>query len=131
MKRVSARGLIITEKGLAVIFRRKIKEGNKKEYFVIPGGGINENEDVIEGLKRELREELDIVVNVKDLAFTVETDERIEYFYNCEYVSGDFKLNGEELDRMSEENYYEPTFLKINELENYDVQKEVIEYLKK
>ena len=131
MKRVSARGLVITDKGLAVIFRRKIKEGKIKEYYVIPGGGINENEDIIDGLKRELNEELNIKVNVKDLAFTVETDERIEYFYNCEYISGDFKLIGEELDRMSQENYYKPTFLKLKELKNFDVQKEVIDYFNK
>lgn len=131
LKRVSARGLVITDKGLAVIFRRKIKDGKKKEYYVIPGGGINENEEIIDGLKRELREELNIEVNVKELAFTLETDDRIEHFYNCEYLSGDFKLNGEELERMTEENYYEPTFLKINELKNYDVQKEVIEYFNK
>ena len=131
LKRVSARGLVVTDSGLATIFRRKIKDGKTKEYYVIPGGGINENEDVISGLKRELSEELNIEVNVKDLAFILETDDRIEYFYNCEYISGDFKLNGEELERMSKENYYEPTFLKINELEHYDVQKEVIEYLKK
>ncbi len=40
MKRVSARGLVITDKGLAVIFRRKINEEGVKEYYVVPGGGI-------------------------------------------------------------------------------------------
>lgn len=131
MKRVSARGIIITDKGLAVIFRRKINEKGTKEYYVTPGGGIEENENLEEGLKRELREELNIEVNVKDLAFKVETDERIEYFYNCEYVSGNFTLNGEEIDRMSESNYYEPTFIKVKDIEKYDIQQEVKDYLKK
>ena len=131
MKRISARGFVITEKGLAVIFRRKINEKGVKEYYVIPGGGIDEGEDIIEGLKRELKEELDIEVEVNDLAFKVETDERIEYFYNCKYISGDFKLNGEELDRMSDSNYYEPTFIEIKDINNYDIMQEVKDYFSK
>ena len=131
MKRICARGMIVTDKGLAVIFRRKISDFGTKEYYVIPGGGIEPNEEIVDGLKRELREELNIEVNVKDLAFKIENDERIEYFYNCDYISGDFTLNGEEIDRMSESNYYEPTFIKLDEIDKYQVQKEVIDYLNK
>jgi len=131
MKRISARGLIKTKKGLAVIFRRKISEKGTKEYYVTPGGGINEGENIEEGLRRELREELNIEVNINKLAFKVETDERIEYFYDCEYISGDFTLKGEELDRMSESNYYEPTFIKIKDLDKCDIMQEVKDYYKK
>ena len=121
MKRISARGIVITDKGLAVIFRRKITDGVTKEYYVLPGGGIDPGEEVIDGLKRELKEELNIDVNVKDLAFTNETEDRVEYIYNCEYISCNFTLNGEELDRMSDSNYYEPTFIDIKELNKYDI----------
>ena len=131
MKRVSARGLVITDKGLAVIFRRKINEFGTKEYYVIPGGGIEKNEDIVGCLKRELKEELDIEVNVKDLAFTKETEDRIEYFYNCEFISGNFKLNGEEIERMSESNYYEPTFIPLNKINDYDLLDEVKDYFNK
>ena len=131
MKRISARGLVVTDKGLALIFRRKIKDGITKEYYAVPGGGIEEGEDLVEGLKRELREELDIEVNVKDLAFTIETDDRIEYFYNCEFISGNFRLNGEEIERMSESNYYEPTFVELDKLNDIDINKEVKKYYNK
>ena len=131
MKRVSARGLIKTRKGLAVIFRRKINEKGIKEYYVTPGGGINEGEDIEEGLRRELREELNLEVKINKLAFKVETEDRIEYFYDCEYVSGDFTLQGEEVDRMSESNYYEPTFIKIKDLDKFDIMQEVKDYYKK
>ena len=130
MKRVSARGLIVTDDGLAVIFRRKVNEKSIKEYYVIPGGGINENEQNEEGLKRELKEELNIEAEINDLAFIVETDDRIEYFYNCKYISGDFTLNGEEIDRMSKNNYYEPTFIKIEDIDKYDILPEVKNYYK-
>ena len=131
MKRVSARGLIKTKKGLAVIFRRKINEKGTKEYYVTPGGGINEGEDIEEGLRRELREELNIEVKINKLAFKMETEDRIEYFYDCEYISGDFTLQGEEIDRMSESNYYEPTFIKMKDLGKCDILQEVKDYYKK
>ena len=131
MKRVSARGLVVTDKGLAVIFRRRIKDGNVHEYYVVPGGGIEEGEDLIQGLKRELSEELDIKVKVGDLAFIKETDDRIEYFYNCEFISGNFRLNGEEIERMSESNYYKPTFIELDKLKDIDISKEVIDYFNK
>ena len=130
MKRISARGIVITDKGLAVIFRRKITDGVTKEYYVLPGGGINPGEEVLDGLKRELKEELNIDVNVKNLAFTNETEDRVEYIYNCEYISGNFTLNGEELDRMSDSNYYEPTFIDIKELNKYDIMDKLKEYFK-
>lgn len=131
MKRVSARGLVVTDKGLAVIFRRKVNESGVKEYYVIPGGGVEEGEEITQGLKRELREELDIEVNIKDLAFVKESEDRIEYFYNCEFVSGNFKLNGEEIDRMSDSNYYEPTFIELKDLNNCDIVEEVKDYFNK
>ena len=129
MKRISVRGLIITDKGLSVMFRRKIKDNIVKEYYAIPGGGVDEGEDLQEALKRELREELNIEVNVLDLAFKEETDDRIEYFYNCEYISGNFQLNGEELERNSNENYYEPTFINVDKIDEYDVHESVKYYL--
>ena len=84
-----------------------------------------------DALKRELKEELNIEVNIINLAFKNETNDRIEYFYECEYLSGDFTLNGEELDRMNENNYYEPTFIKIEDIKNVSLQKEVKDYLLK
>jgi len=130
MKRISVRGIVLTEKGLAVIFRRKIQGENVKEYYVVPGGGVENNEDLELALKRELKEELNIEVDIKDLAFKVETDERIEYFYNCEYLSGTFELNGEEIERNTETNYYEPMFIDINNIDCYNIQEEVKEYIK-
>ena len=131
MKRICVRGLVVTDKGLAVIYRKKKSESGVSEYYVIPGGGVEENEEITQALKRELREELNIEVNVKDLAFVVDADNRIEYFYNCDFISGSFELNGEEIDRMSDSNYYEPTFIELKDLNNYDILKEVKDYYNK
>ena len=131
MKRICVRGLVVTEKGLAVMFRRKIKGDNVVEYYVVPGGGVEGEEDLESALIREMDEELNIKVNIKNLAFKVETDDRIEYFYNCDYVSGTFELKGEEKDRNTEENYYEPRFILVDEINNFNIQDEVKEYFNK
>ena len=128
MKRVSVRGIVETEKGLAVIFRRKIKGDKKVEYYVIPGGGVENSEDLETALKRELEEELNIEVNIKDLAFKIETEDRIEYFYDCEYISGSFELNGEEIERNTKENYYEPTFISVDKINEMSIAEEVKTY---
>lgn len=128
MKRVSVRGIVETEKGLAVIYRRKLKGDKKVEYYVIPGGGVENSEDLETALKRELEEELNIEVNIKDLAFKIETEDRIEYFYNCEYISGSFELNGEEIERNTKENYYEPTFISVNKINEMSIAEEVKKY---
>lgn len=137
-KRESVRAIITLEKEnkvkLVTIFRRKKKENENgetyfKEYYTIPGGGVEENDTTLENaLKRELREELNVeITNIKK-CFNIETEDRIEHFFTADYVSGNFEIVGEEKDRMSEDNFYEPRLLSIKDLEKYDVQKEVKEY---
>ena len=59
-KRRSSRAVIIEDNKLLYIFRRKIDDlGNISEYYVIPGGGIEDNETKEETVVRELKEELD------------------------------------------------------------------------
>lgn len=131
MKRICVRGIIEKNNKIAVIFRRKENNDKIIEYYVIPGGGVEDGENLEEALKRELREELNIEVNVKNLAFKTENENRIEYFYNCEYLSGSFELNGEEIERNCKENYYEPTFIPISKICDFSIQDEVKEYFKK
>ncbi len=55
-KRVSSRRIIIKNDYVYLMFRRRIKEnGEKKEYYVIPGGGVNENETLEDNVIRELK----------------------------------------------------------------------------
>lgn len=121
MKRKRVGGIIVLDNNLAVIYRRKKKDNRIKEYYTIPGGGVEENETNEEALKRELKEELNIEVDIEKYLFKIDTEKNTEYFYLCKYISGNFTLNGEELDRMNEDNYYEPTFIPIDKINNYDI----------
>ncbi len=121
-KRVSSRGIIIENDYVYLMFRRRIKENGKiKEYYVIPGGGINENETLEENVKREVKEEFSVDVKINGYIGKDESEEAIANFFSCSIISGTPKLGGEELDRCTESNYYEVRKVKIEDLDKIDV----------
>lgn len=121
-KRVSSRGIIIENDYVYLMFRRRIKEnGEMKEYYVIPGGGINENETLEENVKREVKEEFLVDVKINGYIGKDESEETIANFFSCSIISGTPKLGGEELDRCTESNYYEVRKVKIEDLDKIDV----------
>lgn len=121
-KRVSSRAIIIEDSKLLAMFRRKIKEdGSVKEYYVIPGGGLEENETLEENVIRELKEEFNVDIEVVKFLGTEEYDDTIANYFLCKIVNGTPKLGGEELDRMTPENYYEIRYIDLNEIDNYDI----------
>lgn len=121
-KRVSSRGIIIENDYVYLMFRRRIKEnGEIKEYYVIPGGGINENETLEENVKREVKEEFSVDVKINGYIGKDESEETIANFFSCSIINGTPKLGGEELDRCTESNYYEVRKVKIEDLDKIDV----------
>lgn len=121
-KRVSSRGIIIENDYVYLMFRRRIKEnGEMKEYYVIPGGGINENETLEENVKREVKEEFSVDVKINGYIGKDESEETIANFFSCSIISDTPKLGGEELDRCTESNYYEVRKVKIEDLDKIDV----------
>ena len=116
--RTSARAVIIQEGKVLTMFRRKTKDGSTREYYVIPGGGQEETETLEETVIRELREEMNVDIKVLGyLGKEVWNDTTSNYFH-CEIVDGTPHLGGEELDRMSQDNYYEPRFVNLSSLDS-------------
>lgn len=104
------------------MFRRRIKEdGSFKEYYVIPGGGINEWETLEDNVKREMKEEFSIDVNILKYLGSDETVDSIANFFLCEIIDGTPKLSGEELERCNQNNYYEIRKVKISDLDKIDI----------
>ena len=120
-KRVSSRAIIIEDNKVLLMFRRKIKDGVKKEYYVVPGGGQDENETLEDTVTRELKEELNVDIKILGFLGTVELDDTISNYYHCSITKGKPMLGGEELDRMTEENYYEPRWVELSEIDNLDL----------
>ena len=121
-KRVSVRGIIIDGDKVYAIFRRRVNDdGTFKEYYVIPGGGLEKGETLEETLKRELKEELSIDVDIIGYLGFDENDTSIAHFFKCRIVSGIPILGGEELERCSRENYYEVRKVNICDLDSIDI----------
>jgi len=121
-KRVSSRGIIIEDGAVYAMFRRRIKDdGTIKEYYVIPGGGIEENETLEENVIREMKEEFSVDVKIEGYLGKDEGEDTIAHFFACSIVNGTPCLGGEELERCTESNYYEIRKVSINDLDKVDI----------
>jgi ADP-ribose pyrophosphatase YjhB (NUDIX family) len=130
-KRVSGRAIIIENDEVYLMFRRRIKDGITTEYYAIPGGGKEENETIEECVAREIKEEFNLDIEVKELLGTVEDEKNIGYIYNTKLIGGDFKLSGEELERNTPENYYEVRKVNINDIDKINLFEENKEMIRK
>ena len=121
-KRVSARGIIIYDDKVYLMFRRrKNSDGSYREYYVVPGGGIDDGENEIDAVKRELGEEFCVEVNALGKVGCDESDNSIANFYALEITKGIPKLGREKKEKCSDDNYYEIKLIDINRLDSIDV----------
>jgi len=56
--------LILNEKNEALLMKRGKNASNEVGYWTQPGGTIEFGEKAVDGLKREIKEELDVAVNI-------------------------------------------------------------------
>ena len=63
MKRTRVAGIIFIDGKLALMHRKDVlKRPEMPEYYTLPGGGLEEGEPLVEGTKREIKEEFGIDV---------------------------------------------------------------------
>ena len=104
----SVRGIVNYNDKIVLIHRIKTKDdGTVRDYYVTPGGKIEEDESHEEALRREIKEELGIEIEIKDLC--LELDDRdyndsFQYFYNCNYKAGELGT-GDGPEFTDKENY--------------------------
>jgi mutator protein MutT len=115
MKRVRAVGIVIDNERVLLMYRKL----NGKEYYVFPGGGVEEGETVEDCVKRELYEETSLSVKVEKLLYHLSDQAMEHYFYLCSYLEGEPALgNGNEMEAMTADNVYRPEWHMLSELSN-------------
>lgn len=128
MKRIRVAGLVEMENGYALMHRMNVKKKENSdapygEYYVFPGGGLEEGEVFEEGVKREVFEEFGIEVEVKEkLYFRQIGDELDEYLFLCKYLSGNLGTGtGPEFSgdpKYADRGLYIPTIVPKKEIKN-------------
>lgn len=87
------------EKARAILFdeNNRIIVGNYNNLYLLPGGKIDKNESIKEGLTRELQEELGITF----------TEENLEYFMTLKHFQKDFPSRKDDsIDRLVTIHFY-------------------------
>lgn len=119
---------LIIESGNSIVFIRRVKKiaGEMKEFYVLPGGELEENETWEEAGIREAKEELDVVVELESLLVEDEVKKfnKLERYYFAKVVSGRIKNGkGEEFTKPDFEKYgsYEVVKLSKKELGAYNI----------
>lgn len=129
-KRVSARAIIIDQNQVLTMFRRKRKDdGSFKEYYVIPGGGVEQNETLEETCLREIKEECNVDIKILGYLGFSEREATIGHFFHAEIVNGEPSLSGGEKKRNTPDNYYEIRKVSLDKLNEIDI--DAIEFIEK
>ncbi len=127
MKRVRAGAICVYDEKILLMHRINLERpAGEQEYYVIPGGGVEEGESVVQAVARELDEETTIKVEVGDLFLKRETvandgSERYEEYYVCKYISGEPTLreNTNEFEEMKlGVHFYKPMWVELSEIKN-------------
>lgn len=115
MPRNRAAALVILEDKLLVMFRK-----NTEEYFVFPGGGIEENETDEQAARREIYEETSVKIDIDRLVYTLYYDNGdTHYYFLSHYMSGTPEIQAgtnEYVDNQLGNDFYKPMWIPIKDL---------------
>ena len=126
--RIRVAGIIPINNGIALMHRKNVKRNNEyMEYYVIPGGGLDEGETEEEGTKREIKEEFGINVEIVEKVYETYFGKfnQKEIYFLCKYIDGNFGTgNGPEFNndpRYIDSGEYIPEILKFEEIDKVNL----------
>jgi len=117
---VIARGIVIRDRKLLVI--KRVRDG--EEYYVLPGGHVDEGETAKAAAVREVAEETGVESVPTRLLYKYKHVELgMQSFYYCVYKSGEpHQTDAEEYtDETRNRGTYEPMWLPLEDLKNTDL----------
>lgn len=117
-KRNSCRAIIFKDGKLVVMYRKK----EEKEYYTLPGGGMEPGETELECVVRECVEEFGIDVEPLKKVYILEDAKTIQNYYVCKWVSGELGTGvGEEFQADRNRGVYLPTMVEFEKMESLPI----------
>ena len=114
-KRESCRAIVFIDGKLVTM--RRVKDG--RLYYTFPGGGLEKGEDPKDCVVRECIEEFGITVEPIKRLYVYENENTRQYFYLCNYISGEFGSGvGEEFQDDRNKGEYVPTLMSVANIYN-------------
>lgn len=129
-ERIRLAGIVPIENGFAFMHRTNVANRPISDYYTFPGGGREAGETFEDGVKREIKEEFGIEVEVKELLYEKvnldnSQENSKEYFYLCKYIGGKFGTgDGPEFSnnpRYAERGNYIPEIISRDEVKNINL----------
>ncbi len=107
--------IIIDHATQRVLLIHRMRTG--REYFVLPGGKIEDGETPAAAAAREAREETGLEITVGKCVAQIYNEGRDEYYFLATSFSGKLQIGFPELGWASVENVYELEWVKIERLD--------------
>lgn len=117
----TVRAVIVDNDKMLVFYRRRIRNGEEVTYYAIPGGHVEDGETLEDTVIRELKEEMNLDIELLSYLGKIIVDNQEEHYYHAKIVGGKLQFGGEELERCSEDNYYEIRWLSTGALDNSNI----------
>lgn len=116
---VIARGIMIRDGKLLVI--KRVRDG--QEYYVFPGGHIDEGETARDAAVREVAEETGVETTPIRLLYKYAYDGGLQSYYYCMYKTGDVRITDAEeyTDTSRNMGTYEPMMLDLKDIKKTDL----------
>lgn len=110
--------VIIIEKDKILLMHRLKQEG---DYYVIPGGSVEKNENIEQTAIREAKEEtgLDIVLGEK--IYEEENNGRLESYFLVKSFNGELRLGNPEIERQSKDDVYLLEWILLKDLQKINL----------
>lgn len=110
------RAVAIIIQNKKILLMHRIKNG--QEYYVFPGGTIEDEETPEQTAIREIKEETSLDITLGKLLYEHEDEICYGYYFLAQNIRGQARLGGEELDRNNSDNHYALQWVDISDLAN-------------
>lgn len=121
LRRNRAGGFIVREgqNGLREVLLMRRYRVERGEYYVVPGGSVEDGENVSQAAERELHEETNLSFTLEELLYLSQNPRsgRVGHYYLARWLGGEPHLgDGPERDRSNPVNVYAPTWVPVSQV---------------